>query len=225
MTDTDSPSTDRAFEDDQTRAAADDRWLTEEPILDAALPAEVARLLGRLLGADPVETLGAWVAQVRHHTGGGSISINDLCHTDVDSPHRGEFDGETYGFRCFYDAVVLAALADEPVDIRTESPGGLTIEATAAGTDDLRVAPPDAVFSFGIDEAVEPPEDGIPSATDVFTAVCPYVKAFPDATAYEAWAETTEAATAAIPLDEATVIAAALVEPSDRDPTEPNHNA
>lgn len=222
---TESPSTDHPFEDDDVEFAADDRWLTEKPILDAALPADIARLLGRLLNDDPVTTLGAWVTQVRRHTGGGSIAVDDLCHTDVDSPHRGELDGETYGFRCFYDAVVLAALADKPVDIRTESPGGVAIEAIAAGTDHLRVTPPAAVFSFGVDEAVEPPEAGAPSNADVYAAVCPYVKAFPDPAAYEAWAETVEAATVAIPLTGATAIAGALVEPSDRNPTDPNHNA
>ena len=215
MTDTESPSQDRSF-DEHTEPPATDRWLREESVLDAALPDDVARLLGRLVGDDPVETLGAWVAEVRHHTGGGSIAVDDLCHTDVDSPHRGELDGETYGFRCFYDAVVLAALADEPVDIRTESPGGVEIDATAAGTDDLRVAPPDAVFSFGIDAAVEPPDDGTPSASDVYEAVCPYVQAFPDAAAYESWAESVEAATVAIPLGGTTAVAAALVEETDR---------
>ena len=188
------------------------RWLTGTPVLEAELPEDVAAPLGRLLGDDPVETLGDWVAEVRRHTGGGSIDAEELCHADADSPHRGEFDGETYGFRCFYDAVILAALVEEPVYVRTESPTGAVIEAAAAGTDDLQVTPEGAVFSFGVDEAVEPPGEDGPSNGDVYSSVCPYVRAFPDATAYEEWAASVPAATVALPLSGATDVAEALVE-------------
>jgi len=191
---------------------ADDRWLTGDPVLEAELPDDVAALLGRLVGDDPVETLGDWVGEVRRHTGGGSIDVEELCHADADSPHRGELDGETYGFRCFYDAVILSALVREPVDVRTESPAGAVIEAEAAGTDDLRVTPETAVFSFGVDESVEPPGEDGPSNGDVYSAVCPYVRAFPDAGAYEEWAASAPAATVALPLSGATDVAEALVE-------------
>ena len=188
------------------------RWLTGNPVLEAELPHDVAALLGALIGDDPVETLGDWVAEVRRHTGGGSIHVEELCHADADSPHRGELDGETYGFRCFYDAVILAALVDEPVDVRTESPGGAVIEAEAAGTDDLQVTPEAAVFSFGVDESVEPPGDDGPTNGDVYSAVCPYVRAFPDGEAYEEWAASVPAATVVLPLSGATDVAEALVE-------------
>ena len=189
-----------------------ERWLPGDRILEAALPADIGLALGRLLGEDPVETLGDWVTAVRQHTGGGAITAGELCHADTRSPHRGVLDGETYGFRCFYDAVILAALVDEPVDVRTESPDGTVVEATAAGTDDLTVEPPGAVFSFGVDQTVAPPADGEPSSATVYAAVCPYVRAFPDASSYESWANTVPAATVAMPLAGATDVAAALVE-------------
>jgi len=103
-------------------------------------------------------------------------------------------------------------MVDEPVDIRTESPDGGVIEARAVGTSELTVEPEDAVFSFGIADDVEPPSgDGLTPA-DVYGAVCPYVKAFPDGDAYEEWAETVPAATVAMALDGATEFAAVLVE-------------
>ena len=193
-------------------APADDQWLTGDSVLKADLPDDVGIRLGRLLGDDPVETLGDWVAEVRRHTGGGSIAVEELCHADVDTPHWGTFDGHTYHFRCFYDAVILSALVDDPVDVRTESPGGEVIKVEAAGTDGLRVTPEEAVFSFGVDEHVDPPTDGGPSNEDVYSAVCPYVRAFPDAATYEEWAESVPAVTVALPLSGATDVAAALVE-------------
>lgn len=205
------------IEDEGNRAsqaasvAKAERWLTGNHVLDATLPDDVAVLLGRLLGNDPVETLGEWVLEVRRHTGGGSIDVEDLCHTDAASPHRGQVAGETYGFRCFYDAVILAALRDEPVDIRTESPSGTLIRATAAGTADLHVTPPTSIFSFGVDESVDPPGPNGPSTGDVYSAICPYVKAFPDSASYANWAETVPAATVALPLSGATDVAEALV--------------
>lgn len=189
-----------------------DRWITEASVLDAELPDDVRVTLGRVLGEEPVETVNDWIAEVRRKTGGGSIAVEDLCHADDETGHWGEMDGERYHFQCFYDAVALSAFAETPVDIRTESPDGTVIEARATGTTDLTVTPEEAVFSFGVDEAVEPPADGEPSAEDIYAAICPYVKAFPNPEAYERWAETVPAATVAMPLAGATGIAGRLVE-------------
>ncbi|AUX07828.1 alkylmercury lyase [Halalkaliarchaeum desulfuricum] len=112
---------------------------------------------------------------------------------------------------CFYDAVILAALSDREVDIRTESPDGTVIEARAVGSDQLTVTPGGAVFSFGIDEGVNPPPDGGPTLEQGYAAICPYVKAFPSREAYRRWAETVPAATVAMPLSGATELAGELV--------------
>lgn len=186
--------------------------ITDSPVLEAPLPDDIQTLLGQLLGEDPIETLGAWVMAVRRRTGGGSITIDELCQTEMETPHWGEYDEETYYFRCFYDAVILAALVDGPVDIRTESPVGTVIEATAVGTNNLHVSPADAVFSFGVDESVHPPTDDGPSSAEVYGAICPYVQAFPDVAAYGRWAKSAPAATVALPLAGATDVAAGLVE-------------
>jgi len=186
------------------------RWLDGEDPLEAPLPADLGAPLGWLIGEPPVETIAEWLAAVRRLTDGGAIGIEHLCHADGETPHRGRMDGETYGFQCFYDAVALAALADEPVEVRTESPAGAEIEAHATA-EELRVTPEGAVFSFGVERDVAPPDDG-PTVGDIYGAVCPYVRAFPDRAAYERWAEEVPAATVGLPLAGATDIAAALAE-------------
>lgn len=199
-------------ERDANATTTTDRWLGEDAVLDADLPGDVQAPLGELVGEDAVETLGDWLAEVRRGTVGGAVGIEDLCHAADATGHRGELDGETYHFRCFYDAVILSALAETPVTVRTESPDGTIIEARASGATDLTVTPETAVFSFGVERSVEPPADGAPSHADIYAAICPYVRAFPDGDAYERWARTVPAATVALPLAGATEIAARLVE-------------
>ena len=183
--------------------------------LDTELPRELRVALGRFLGSAPVYTLGEWAIEVRRRVDGGSVGIEELCVTDERTDHRGTVDGRRYHFACFYDAVLLAALEGQPIDIRTKSPGGTVIEARAAGSRDLTVTPKEAVFSFGIDESVAPPSDDGPTLERGYAAICPYVNAFPHPDAYERWARAAPAATVAIPLDGATDLAVELV----RDPS------
>lgn len=198
------------IERDVTEIAPEGRWLGETDVLEMTLPRDVQEALGSLVGDEPVETMDDWVDEARDWVG-GAISVEDLCHADGETEHWGDLGEERYHFVCVYDAVALAALADESVDIRTKSPYGTVIEARAAGTDELAVSPSDAVFSVGVSDGVEPPEDGTPSISDVYSAVCPYVKAFPDRETYENWAATVPAATVAMPLSGATGLAAELV--------------
>lgn len=188
------------------------RWIADASALEAELPPELQSALGRFLGVESVETLGEWASEVRTRTGGGSITVDDLCLTDEETAHRGTVGDERYHFACFYDAVILAALSDRPVKIRTKSPGGSVIEARAVGTEELTVRPREAVFSFGIDDAVAPPANGEdPSLERGYAAICPYVKAFPTPVAYAKWARSVPAATVAMALDGATDLAAELV--------------
>jgi hypothetical protein len=220
MTDNDTTSGNRAEQSceccgtdpsaESATEATTDRWLCETDYLTATLPEDLRRPLGRLLGVEPVDSIGEWIWEVRGQIGGGSIGVADLCHADCETPHRGTVDGETYHFQCFYDAVVLAALRDGTVEIRTESPDGTVVEARADGAD-IDVSPTSAAFSFGVDAAVEPPTGDGPTHADVYVAVCPYMKAFPDRAAYEQWVESTAAATVAMPLAGATELASALV--------------
>lgn len=181
-------------------------------VLDAELPGELQDAARRFLGDVSVETLGDWAGEVRRRTGGGSIAVEDLCREREATGHWGDLDGERYHFRCFFDAVVLAALTDRRVELRTVSPGGTVIEATATGDGELSVSPAGTLASFGIATTAGATPDGDPTREDVYEAVCPVVQAFPTPQAYERWADTVPAATVAMPLADATELAAALAE-------------
>ena len=188
-----------------------EQWQGGDSVLTTELPADLSSALGRFLGTESVETLGGWVAAVRYHIDGASVTIDELCVTDGETDHWGIVDGEKYHFACFYDAVILAAVVESPVDIRTKSPDGTVIEARAVGTDKLTVNPGEAVFSFGIDKDISQPSEDGPSLEDGYAALCPYVNAFSNREAYERWADSVHAATISMPLEGATELAAVLV--------------
>lgn len=204
----DEARTDGSGEPEGDRPDHDERWLGGEDPLAAPLPADVQRGMERLLPGESVATLGDWVGGLRRATGGGAVAVEDLCHADGETPHRGTLDGETHHFRCFYDAVALAELADAPVDVRTESPDGTVVEARATGDGDLSATPADAVVSLGIRQDVGAVED--PTLADAYAAICPAVKAFPDREAYERWAADAPVATVAMPLSAGLCVATAL---------------
>lgn len=195
----------------ERKPGSSNRILFGRAPLHEPLPGELATRLGRVLDRDPIPSIATWVDDLRDLTGGGAIAEDDLCHAAEETEHRGRLDGEVYHFQCFYDGVVLAALADGPVDLRTVSPEGEEITATAVGSTDLSVTPSESVFSFGIDAEVSRPTDGPPSHEDIYSAVCPYVRAFPDRSSYLEWQNRVEAETVAMPLAGATDLAAALV--------------
>lgn len=180
--------------------------------LASSLPHDVATSLGEFVGSGSIETLSQWAQAVRRQTGGGAVSMAELCIADRETPHWGIHEEERTYFECFYDAVIVAALADEPVDVRTVSPDGTVIRARAMGSTHLHVRPPSAVFSFGIDDGAVQDIDGEPTLAEGYAAICPYVNAFPDEATYRHWATSVPAATVALPLAGATDLAAALVE-------------
>lgn len=190
---------------------SDDRWLPADAGLDAPLPQDLQTGLGRLFGVESIETMGEWAAEIRDATGGVAIRVEDLCHASAPTGHSGETVDETYHFQCFYDAVVLAAFVEEPVDVHTESPRGVPIEAAVDPDESVTTRPPNAVVSFGVSDHVEEAADDQVSHADVYAAVCPYVRAFPDRSAYREWAATVSAATFATPLASATAFTSALV--------------
>lgn len=200
--------------DERPETTAADRWIDERPATDGSLPRDVARLTTRFYSADAVETLGDFVSATRADAGGGGISVEELCHVDGDSRHVATTTAETYHFRCFYDGIALSFLADESVEISTESPAGKPIELRVTPDGEVESTPPEPVLSFGIAADVEPPADGGPDPEDVYAAVCPYVKAFRTREGYEGWAAAVDAATVGMPLEAGIPVAEALTEGS-----------
>lgn len=189
-------------------------WLGEVT-LDQQLPDDLRTALGRFVGVESVDTLDEWGKHIRRRTGGGSVDVDQLCHADVATDHWGEVDGERHHFQCFYDAVILAVLESRLVDIHTVSPDGTVVEARAVGSEELSVTPETAVFSLGIALDAHEQSGDNPTLQDGYAAICPYVKAFPDRDAYEAWADDVPAATVATPLSGATAFAQALTVEGD----------
>lgn len=130
--------------------ASHDHWLVERPVTTAPLLQEVGQRMIQFFGAGSIETLIDVAAAIRDAIGGRSLAIGDLCHVGTETPHCTTMAGETYHFRCFYDGIALAQLADEPVGIRTESLAGERVTVGTAPDGDIDVTPPDAAMSFGI---------------------------------------------------------------------------
>ncbi|WP_135304873.1 organomercurial lyase [Haloarcula amylovorans] len=202
-------------EQDTEAARGSGHWLGDAT-LDQQLPEDLRTVLGRFVGDESVETLADWSEQIRRQAGGGAIDVAQLCHTDEDTAHWGVMDGERYHFQCFYDAIILAALEDNPVAIHTVSPDGVTIEVHAVGREELSVTPDTAVFSLGIALDAHEQSGGTPTLQDGYATICPYVKAFPDRDAYETWAGDVPAVTVAMLLSGAAVFARTLI-PEDDD--------
>jgi hypothetical protein len=195
---------------------AEAHWLNGPDPLEQPLPDDLQSALGRFLGRDSVQTLAEWASEIRQRTGGGSIDVDQLCHTDEETAHWGDVGSERFHFQCFYDAVILAALEERTVDVHTVSPEGAVVEARAVGSEELSVTPETAVFSLGIALDAREQSGGNPTLQDSYAAVCPYVRAFPDRDAYKAWADEVPAATVATPLSGATAFARALTDERTR---------
>lgn len=193
-------------------------WIGDTSVLDTELPRELRLALGRFLGSESVDTLEEWATEVRQHVG-GSISIEELCLTSEQTDHWGTVNGDRYYFACFYDAVILAALSEQLVDIYTVSPDGDSIEAQAIGSNELTVSPEEAVFSFGIERTVDPPSGDGPILEHGYASICPYIKAFPDIEAYERWARRVPAVSIAMPLRGATELATELSGAASENPS------
>lgn len=186
------------------------RWLEAGSVMSGSLPADLAMVAGEFYGVGRVETLDDFVDASRAMAD-SDLSVEQLCHANGETPHRATTTTETYRFQCFYDGVVLAHLRSEPVDVRTVSPSGVTVEMDVSSDGSVDVTPTDAAMSFGIAPDATPLDDD-PTPEDLYGSVCPWVQAFPSRDAYEGWAAATDAPTVGLPLAAGTPVAAALTD-------------
>ncbi|RQG96768.1 organomercurial lyase [Natrarchaeobius oligotrophus] len=190
----------------------DGRWIDDPASADSTLPDDVRAAMERWLETDGIETVADCFAAIRRRVGNGSLAVADLCHADGETDHRGVLEGETYHFRCFYDAVLLAELGDSPVTIRTVAPDGTEITGRVSDAGEPTVEPAGATMSFGIAADANPLSTADRRLGAAYEAICPFVRAFPDRASYGTWAATVPAATIATPLADATELAGLLLE-------------
>lgn len=184
-------------------------WVDQQPVQHAQLPADVASRMSEFFG-ETIDTFDDFVSVVRSVGDEDGIAVDELCQTADETPHYAETATETYHFLCFYDGVALAHLVDESAEIHTESPAGTPIEMRASPDAGIQVMQSSAVMSFGVASMDDVSADGEPTAQDIYSAICPYVKAFPSREEYDNWARAVPAATVGIPLESGVPIAAAL---------------
>lgn len=192
--------------------ATDDERADEtefESFTDRPLPPEIADNLQSLFGTDDhPETLSAWADMLAAAFGEDwPPAVADLCH-DEEGRHRAETEGETYRFVCVLDAVMLPFLTDNSaVTVHSGGPETGQTVVSHVSQSGIETDPEEAVLSFGV-APVAPETEPTPRLT--YESLCPYVHAFPEESAYERWAEETDAPTIGLPLSEGFGLARAL---------------
>ena len=178
------------------------------------IPTPLGERLALALGLDErPKTFGDWVTAMTRIADRDDIEVglNMLCTTEA-SPHRAQFNGRTQYYQCVQDPIIAPFLADEidTVEIETRSPASdeaIELTVTESGID---AEPSDAVFSFGVDATVEEPPEDVVSPIVAYGLFCPYGHAFPSYDEYEEWAETVDAITMAISMEDTFELARAV---------------
>lgn len=150
----------------------------------------------------------------------GELSPEQMLVAD-DSRHEVHLPERTVNTYCILDALVLAFLEDEPIEIETRPPGAQEPIAFTASRQGLTGVDERMVMSFGFSteletdrEAYEGQDPAQVQAT-IHELGCPKINLFPNRDAYEAWAEQADAVTMPVRLAEALALARDTVEAWD----------
>lgn len=183
------------------------------------VPDEIAAALSALAGMDETPTtLGAFDALTRTEAfSPGKATIDEMLITD-ESRHEVQLADRTVNTYCILDALVLAYLTDEPIEVTTRPPGlEETIEFTAS-REGIQGAEEEMVVSFGFSTALPTDRQAYEDSSveqihdTTHRYGCPKINLFPDEAAYEVWAREADAVTMALTLAEALGLARDTVE-------------
>lgn len=186
---------------------------------DREVPDEIGQALVALAGGGRLpETLGGLMALADNDVfSPGELDAEEMLVTD-DSRHEVRLPGRTVNTYCILDALVLAFLEGEPVEIETRPPGSDRTIALTASPEGLTGVPEAAVVSFGFstDLPTDPSAHVGEAPAEVQETIhrlgCPQINLFPDREAYEAWAREADAVTMSLSPGEALALARDTVE-------------
>jgi alkylmercury lyase len=165
-------------------------------LADFVLPQALGRSLGALFGLPPdaqLVTLDDLVGALGRGT--PRPRVEDLT-SDRPTRHEVRVDGRTLYTHCFVDALMLPfVLGSGQLEVRSTSPGSGEAIVVRLSEHGVQASPQTAVVSFGV---ARKPQGELQSV------LCPYLNAFASREDYERWvADTPEAVTLALPLDDA----------------------
>lgn len=193
------------------------------------IPEGLARRTRALVGAEETpRTLGD-IVHVHDETEAfvpEAFTWQDMLVAE-DSRHEVLVDDERFNTYCVLDALVLPFLLDERVEIRSMPPVGdnpIEIETTARL---LEARPASAVVSFGFSLDIPETRRSLDAADPaslqelLHSEACPKINAFPDRSAYEAWAAETDAVTIGLTLAQAYAMARDVALPLERSTRQP----
>lgn len=179
-----------------------------------SIPEPIGEQLRRALGLDERPRVFAdWIDALARlaDRDGFELSMDALCTTDH-SPHLARFDGTTTYYRCVQDPIVVPFLAEgiNTVKIQTHSPVDETPIELVVRTTGIESTPEEAVFSFGVDAEVDGPPPGGVSPAFAYGVFCPYGHAFGSLEEYDTWAQTVDALTMPVGMEDTLAWARAL---------------
>lgn len=190
-----------------------------EDYLEREVPEAIGEALAALAGGgEAPETLGGFVSLADSDVfSPGELDAEAMLITD-ESRHEVRLAERTVHTYCVLDALVLAFLANERVEIETRAPGAADTIVFTASPEGLAGLPEDAVVSFGFSTELptQPSafEDEAPA--DVQSTIhelgCPKINLFGTREAYETWARDADAVTMPIGVAEVLALARDTVE-------------
>lgn len=195
---------------------------------DRELPAETAKRLRVLTGLNGVEqaptTLGEFARQdVMGAFWADELGADALLLTD-ESRHEVRWGDRTGHTNCFLDALILAFLADTPVEITTRPPGAEDAIELVASDRGIVGGHEEMVVSFGFSEHLpaDPAVFETAPREEVLAIVhehgCPTQNLLPDEEAYQAWTSEADAATMPMSLPQAFAMVRDYVDDWNLDP-------